>query len=83
MSLEGADALIRKLNKFSSEMQNKHMKVAVNRGAKLVSAHAKMLVPVNDGELRQSIKTKVESTPEGIRGIIYTNKDYAPAVEFG
>ena len=56
---------------------------AASQGIHIVQAEAKMLCPVNDGELRSSIYTDVEWGSEYVRATCYTNKAYAPHVEFG
>lgn len=56
---------------------------AVSKSIKTVQAEAKTRCPVNDGELRGSIYTAIETGSEKIVGICYTNKKYAPYVEFG
>ena len=42
-----------------------------------------MLCPVNHGELRQTIKTKVEATEGMVIGTVYTNNKHAAYVELG
>ena len=56
---------------------------AVSKSIKTVQAEAKTRCPVNDGELRGSIYTAIETSSEKIVGICYTNKKYAQYVEFG
>lgn len=56
---------------------------AVANGIKAVQSEAKMRCPVDMGELRNSIYTEMESGEGHIRGTCYTNKKYAPYVEFG
>ena len=55
----------------------------VSKGIKAVQGEAKSRCPVSYGELRDSIYTDVEYDSEYVRGICYTNKSYAPYVEFG
>ena len=52
-------------------------------GAKKIQKNAKYLVPVKTGHLRNSIKTKSETTQDGVIAQVYTNLEYAPYVEFG
>lgn len=56
---------------------------AVGRGTEYARAGAVLLCPVGDGELRQSIKTKVEVQSDRVVGAAYTNKEYAAFVELG
>lgn len=56
---------------------------AVGKEIRRVRNAAVMLCPVNHGELRQSINTMVNEYNAGVRGICYTNNQYAAYVEFG
>lgn len=49
----------------------------------LVERSAKQKVPVDTGELRRSITSKVESNGQEITGTIYTPLEYAPYIEYG
>lgn len=55
----------------------------MKQAMEIVRNQAIVLVPVNHGELRGSIHTKVELIDDGIRGKVYTNKDYSVYVELG
>ena len=59
------------------------MSKAVGASCKMVQAEARLLCPVSSGELRRSIRTSVETSGDVVTGIVYTNKKYAPFVEFG
>lgn len=83
MSIEGLDSLNRKLGALADRVIEQEMEKAVGRQTKMVQGKAKLLCPVNDGELRNSIKTMVERREDRITGIVYTNKKHAPYVEFG
>ena len=69
------EKLIGKLNKLS----NQQMDQALNKACILVENQAKENCPVDTGELRMSITHYVE----GDTGIVGTNKQYAPYVEYG
>lgn len=56
---------------------------AAGRAIKIVQGEAKMLCPVHDGELRDSIHTNTEKGAEYVRSVCYTNKSYGPYVELG
>ncbi len=58
-------------------------KKGLERGAKKIQKNAKYLAPVKTGHLRNSIKTKSQTTQEGAEAQVYTNLEYAPYVEFG
>lgn len=59
----------------------------INDGMKkccaLVERSAKEKVPVQTGELRRSITSKVENNGLDITGTIYTPLEYAPYIEYG
>jgi HK97 gp10 family phage protein len=75
----GALELEKKLRALS-EMD---LRQGIEKGISLVQEDAKANCPVYDGELRESIFTEVENKDAKIRGTCYTNKRYAPYVEFG
>ena len=79
MSVEGMKDLGRKLDKMSRADIEK----CVARGIQTVRGAAVAGCPVNDGELRQSIFIDVLEENGTVFGVCYTNKKYAPFVEFG
>ncbi len=82
--LLGADRLIAKFRKLSDVSQRDIVSKAVHHAAKnIVQADAKRLAPGNNGELRNSIKTRVKMDGDKVIGEVYTNLNYAPYVEFG
>lgn len=82
--LLGADRLIAKFRKLSDVTQRDIVSKAVHNAAKkVVQADAKRLAPGNNGELRNSIKTRVKMDGDKVIGEVYTNLHYAPYVEFG
>lgn len=82
-SIEGADSLLRKLNNLEAVFQSGAVARAVQRGCMVVQAEAVNLCPVDEGELRNSISKKLDISNNGVIGKVYTNKEYAPYVEFG
>lgn len=78
----GSETLLAQLERLGVSPEE-CMKKAMGKETKRVQATAKLLCGVNHGELRNSIKTKVETEEGKITGIVYTNKAYAPYVEFG
>lgn len=52
---------------------------ALVRACALVERSAKQLAPKGNGELRRSIKSKVDGT----EGVVFTPLEYAPYVEYG
>jgi len=69
------DKLILKLEKLSDDAATK----ALNKACLTVMNSAKEKVPVDTGNLRNSITYEVD----GNEGIVGTNVEYAPYVEFG
>lgn len=80
--VKGLDKLMKKYGDLQDVVDH-GMKKAVGQGVKIAQAGAVLMCPVNDGELRQSIKTRVEVEADKVIGTVYTNKKYAPYVEFG
>ena len=80
--IKGLESLF---NKFDS-MDDSITKIIAQTVAvetKAIQGLAKLNVPVNHGELRDSIKTELSQNKDIIQGLVYTNKEYAPYVEFG
>ena len=83
MSILGNKILENKFKKLQ-EVADSHVRGAVRSACQnVVKKEARLLCPVNHGELRQSIKTKTQKTEDGAMGEVYTNKHYAVYVEFG
>lgn len=78
----GSETLLAQLERLGVSL-DECLKKSVGKECKRVQGTAKLLCSVNHGELRNSIKTKVEAEEGKITGVIYTNKAYAPYVEFG
>lgn len=80
-AVKGAEKLMRQLNNLGniSPVLEKAMRKETLR----VQRNAVLLCPVNHGELRQTIKTKVEATEGMVVGTVYTNNKHAAYVEFG
>lgn len=82
-SIKGLESFYRKLNNLPSGI-TKEVAKQVKREGKAVQANAKLLCPVQTGELRQSIKEKSELLEDdSVRSTVFTNKKYAAYVEFG
>lgn len=79
MSVDGARDLENKLDKLAQITIRKQVGEAIA----YVRSVAVRRCPVNDGELRQSIFISVKNESDVVQGICFTNKDYAPYVEFG
>lgn len=81
-NVEGLDELLATLSGLGGSIQESAKK-GLERGAKKIQRNAKLLSPVDTGHLRNSIKTKSETTQEGAEAQVYTNLEYAGYVEFG
>lgn len=82
MPLIGLDDFYKTLDTLK-ENADKVAEQAVLTGAEKIRKQAVLLAPVDTGELRQSIKTMSQKDGKTVKGIVYTNKEYAPYVEFG
>lgn len=78
-SITGDKELMRKVGQLKQIQLDRIMK----KQAEVVRAAAVYLVPVDTGELRNSIHTDVTHQNGGTQGVVYTNKAYAQYVEFG
>lgn len=93
-SIEGLDELLATLSGLGENVKESCRK-GLERGAKRIQKNAKYLCPVRKpknkrgkkisggGQLRNSIKTKSQTTLEGAEAQVFTNLEYAPYVEFG
>lgn len=68
-----------KLNYKLENLANLNVSKALNKACLVVENEAKRLCPVDTGDLRSSITHEVNNDV----GIVGTNKEYAPYVEFG
>ncbi|WP_161944226.1 HK97 gp10 family phage protein, partial [Streptococcus suis] len=74
--LIGADRLISKLKRLSSQRQTEIIAKAVHNAAKnVVQADAKLRAPVNDGDLRAGIKVRM-SKPGNPRAEVVSTSDH-------
>lgn len=80
--VDGIESLLAKMDRLGMSVEEGLSK-AIGKQAKKVQATAKLLCSVNQGELRNSIKTSVETEAGRVVGTVYTNKKYAAYVEFG
>nr|DAZ27992.1 MAG TPA: putative tail component [Caudoviricetes sp.] len=81
-SIKGLDELLANLSGLGGNVKESARK-GLERGAKKIQKNAKLLTPVDTGDLRNSIKTNSKTTAEGAEAQVYTNMEYAPYVEFG
>ena len=79
IKIKNVDRLLYKLNKIS----DMDLEDTMNKATLLVHAEAKILAPVDTGNLAGSIHPKVAHVGTVLQGKVYTNVTYAPYVEFG
>lgn len=82
MTIQNKERLQEKFSVMDTAVKNT-LTQSVGREIKNVTADAKMRCSALHGELRQSITDRVDQYDERVTGTSYTNKDYAPYVEFG
>ena len=80
--IEGRKGLGRKFAALE-QIADQQMERIVKNQMKYVQAAAKLLCPVSQGELRNSIRSSVQRVDDQVVGTVYTNKVYAAYVEFG
>lgn len=81
--MTGWNRLIEKLSVLPTWTQKSIEKVAMGTATKKVQGTAKRKASAYHGDLRKSIKTKVNLQSDSIVGIVYSNSDHAAYVEFG
>lgn len=83
--LIGADSLIAKCRKLASNQVGDDIvrRAVLNACKNVVQAEAKLRAPVNDGELRNSIKVRVRIEGGRTIGEVFTNSDHGAYVELG
>lgn len=81
-TIDGLDSLLKKFDSLSAEGFKTLVK-SVKREGQVVKGNAKLLCPVDTGELRGSIQEKTEVSEEEVTSIVYTNKKHGPYVELG
>lgn len=80
ITIQGVEELVEKLESITEPSK---VAAAVGKACAIVERSAKQKAPKGNGELRRSIKSKVETNGGDIEGIVYTPLLYAPYVEFG
>lgn len=62
LKLDGFGQLHRKLDRLEAKTGKKVVRRALRTGAKLIHAEAKALVPVDEGELKRTLKVRAAKT---------------------
>lgn len=77
--IKNVDRLLSRLNKIGQM----NLKDTMDKATTIVHAQAKLLAPVDTGNLRGSIHMETKQQGKKLEGRVYTNAQYAPYVEFG
>ena len=72
-----------KLDQIERDMTGSPMMVAMGKATLLVTRSARMNAPVDRGPLRASITPNVVSLDNVVRGVVGSNREYAPYMELG
>lgn len=80
IAIEGIDNILLELKNIV-DMSN--IEQAVGKGCAVVEREAKKKAPKRSGDLRRSIKSKVESSGTDVIGTVFSPLEYAPYVEYG
>ena len=84
IEFEGADEIIKNLQKIDADLRGKVAVQAVNAGAIQIENKAKINAPVATGALRNSVRTIARMTTEGAEAEIgFRGLAYARIQEFG
>lgn len=81
ITVKGIAALKAKLRNLDNQVTTR-TKFAVAKATQNIQLKASLIVPVDKGKLKQSIKTDYKKN-NGLTGTISVTEDYAPYVEFG
>lgn len=79
MKIEGLDRLYRKITR----LHNIDIKPIIEDATIRIRDEAKMRVPVDTGELQNSIDYNVDISAKGFTGKVFTNKEHGLYVELG
>ena len=82
MSIEinGIDTILMRLQKLHD---TENIVSAMGKSCASVERSARQKAHKKTGDLRRSIKSKVEDSDTEVKGIVYTPLEYAPYVEYG
>lgn len=69
--------------KLDSLLDIDELSNGMKKSCALIERSAKEKVPVQTGELRRSITSKVENNGLEVTGTVYTPLEYAPYIEYG
>ena len=83
MEVQGADRVAKQLGEVGVDLMGTPMVGAMREAALVVSGAAKQLAPVDTGRLRASITPAVAREANEVIGVVGSNVEYAPYMEFG
>jgi len=81
--IEGLKAFQEKVAQLEHDMSGSPMKGAMGRATLVVTRSARKNAPVDRGPLRASIVPEVVTRDKLVRGIVGSNREYAPFQELG
>lgn len=82
LGVEGLAVLLAQLDSLGGNVE-KALENGIDKAARRVKKDAKLLCPVDTGKLRNSVQHKTSNESGKIEGVVFTNVEYAPYVEFG
>lgn len=82
MKIKGLDQFMNHLNGVENRL-NDSVKQAVKQNALEMETKAKMLAPVDTGNLRRNINTSVKESSDSISAEVASNAEYSIYVEYG
>ena len=82
LTIQGLEELRRKTAQMGRDFDAANAQAA-GQSAKEVQGAAKLLCPVDTGGLRNSISAAVETRGQSATGLVYTQAEHGPYVEFG
>ena len=80
IQFQGLDELLNSLEELADADK---FEKALGKACAIVEREARTKAPKDNGQLRRSIKSKIEKDGENIRGVVFTPLAYAPYVEYG
>lgn len=80
--IEGLEELLEKFDKLGDK-GFRALKQGITDACLDIETKAKQNVPVKSGELRRRLESEIEESGRTITGIVGTNLEYAPYVEYG
>ena len=83
VEVKGLIELQRKMEQMVKDVHGEPILNAMRDSTLQLQRDARIFAPVDTGRLRASIIPTIRSTPASVEGVIGTNVEYAPYMEFG